>query len=90
MEGAKALYAWLTSNSAVPLDYQLRTYPDILDTKFKVPRLLQGYTSSELAQILTSHIPTVSTNGSMGEKLAALKQAKRAIYVTLVQRGNHQ
>ncbi len=76
-EGAKVLYSWLTSDGTIPLDYQIDKYPEIANTSFKVPALLQGYESSELSKILASDVVDFS------ERLVAMARADRAIYITM-------
>ena len=48
MEGARLLKSWL-GEIAIPVD----TYPEILNPNFKVPSLLSGYESQELATIIS-------------------------------------
>jgi len=78
------LYSWLTSNGTIPLDYQTDSYPEIEDTSFRVPALLQGYESSELSKILASDIV------DFDDRLVAMARADRAIYITMNKKVMHQ
>ncbi len=73
MEGAALLLDYMTSNSTIPLDYQLAKYPRILDQSFKIPRPLGGYEFNELAALLTP-------GGNQGD----VAKTKRALYLTSV------
>lgn len=77
MEGAKALLRWLAP-AGIPLDYQPHIYPRIEDTSYKVPRLLRGYESSELAKLLESY----EKYNDIDTWLAATIRADRAIFLT--------
>lgn len=78
MHGAKALLAWLTVGD-MDLDYQEDKYPQINDTSFKVPVLLRGYASNELATFLEPYEKYTSSE----EYFAAQARASRAIYLTM-------
>lgn len=54
MEGAIALYKYLTTPLA-GLDIEANTYPEIDNLNFKVPELLSGYSSLELAKIVSGY-----------------------------------
>lgn len=66
MEGAKALYEWLS-----PIQWP--DYPAI-DDNYKLPRYCESYELEELAKILVGY--------RSHKQLPELARAKRAIYIT--------
>jgi hypothetical protein len=79
-QGTKDLLSWLTSNGTAPLDWEAEKYPEIENTRFKVPRLSCGYESSEVAKILASSRASYPNSDLY---LAAVARAERAIYFTM-------
>lgn len=76
--GAKALLNWLAP-AGIPLDYQTDKYPRISDTSYKVPRLCAGYAAGELSKLLVPE----NKYPDFSDRLAALAEADRAIYLTM-------
>lgn len=52
MEGAKALLNYLAP-AGQPLDLEIDKYPEIANPNFRVPNLLKGYESHELAKLIS-------------------------------------
>lgn len=67
MQGAKALYEWLA-----PLEFP--DYPDI-DCNFKIPPLLMGYDSQQVAGIVSEYRKNYD--------LALFHRAERAILISM-------
>jgi len=80
MEGAKILKDWLGK-----IDLPTERYPKILNPGFKVPRLLEGHESYELAKILVTQPDTsiVHKVTSTAKQLKEFKIASNAIYFVM-------
>lgn len=83
MEGAKTLLAYLAP-FGTPLDYELDKYPEASSLEFKVPSLLIGYESRELAKLLEPR----TKHPKLDDWVAALVRIEKLIYLILLRIEN--